>query len=134
VRLMALACCWPAGLWWSSSSPLIAVHAYEEGSLNPFKKDSHLPAAYKYTAGCEVFDPLVSCIYENGDPAIEVFLFIVIFKLAGSFGLVFELFREVVGEDLKPGGVISFAQDILEFRERLGPAPVESSSCLVEIW
>ncbi len=70
--------------------------------------------------------------YENGDCVIEVFLLIVIFKLMSSFGLVFKRFGEVVCEDLKPGGAISIAQDILKFQERLGPAPVESSSCLVE--
>ena len=45
--------------------------------------------------------------YENGDCAIEDFLLITAFKLAGSFGLVFKQFGEVVGEDLEPGGTIS---------------------------
>jgi hypothetical protein len=45
--------------------------------------------------------------YENGDHAIEVFLLIVVFKLASSFGLIFNEFGEVVGEDLEPGGTIS---------------------------
>jgi hypothetical protein len=45
--------------------------------------------------------------YENGDFAIEVFLLITVFKLPGSFGLVFQGFGEVVGEDLEPSGAIS---------------------------
>jgi hypothetical protein len=65
---------------------------------------------------------------------IEVFLFIPIVTLVSSFGLVFKQWGEVVGEDLKPGGAISIAQDIHEFQEILGPAPVEASSCLVDIW
>jgi hypothetical protein len=44
--------------------------------------------------------------YENGNCAIEVFLLIAVFKLASSFG-VFQVFEEVIGEDLKPGGTIS---------------------------
>ncbi len=71
---------------------------------------------------------------ENGDCTIEVFLLITIVKLMGSFWLVFQRFGKVVGEDLKPGGVISIAQKVLEFQERLGQAPVESSSYLVEFW
>jgi hypothetical protein len=46
---------------------------------------------------------------------IEVFLLIAAFKLAGSFGLVFEQFKEVVQEDLKPGGAISVTQNVLKF-------------------
>jgi hypothetical protein len=47
--------------------------------------------------------------YENGDRTIEVFLIIAVFKLAGSFGLVFEWFEEVVCEDFELGGGISIA-------------------------
>jgi hypothetical protein len=46
-------------------------------------------------------------VYKKGDCTIEVFLLIVALRHAGSFGLVFEWFGEVVGEDLKPGGTIS---------------------------
>jgi hypothetical protein len=45
--------------------------------------------------------------YENGDCAIEVFLLMATFKLPSSFGLVFQGFKEVVGEDLEPSGAIS---------------------------
>ncbi len=38
---------------------------------------------------------------------IEDFLLIATFKLPSSFGLVFQGFGEVVGEDLKPSGAIS---------------------------
>ncbi len=72
--------------------------------------------------------------YENGDHAIEVFLLIAAFKLAGSFGLIFEQSGEVVQEDLKPSGTKSITQNVLKFRQRLGPAPVESSPCLVKLW
>jgi hypothetical protein len=48
-----------------------------------------------------------------------------VFKLAGSFGLLFEQFGEVVCEDIKPGGAISITQNVLKFQERLGPAPVK---------
>jgi hypothetical protein len=44
--------------------------------------------------------------YEYGDPAIEVLLLITAFKLPSSFGLVFQGFRKVVGEDLEPSGAI----------------------------
>jgi hypothetical protein len=71
---------------------------------------------------------------ENRNCTIEVFLLIAIFKPVSRFGLIFKRFGEVVGDDLKPGGAISIAQDILEFQERLGPAPGKYSSCLVEFW
>ncbi len=45
--------------------------------------------------------------YENGDHAIQVFLLITAFKFPSSFGLVFQGFGEVVGEDLEPSGAIS---------------------------
>jgi hypothetical protein len=44
--------------------------------------------------------------YENGDGAIEVFLLITAFKFPSSFGLVFQGFEEVIGEDLESSGVI----------------------------
>ncbi len=73
--------------------------------------------------------------YENGDCPIEVFLLITAFELAGSFGLVFEQFGEVVCEDIKPGGTgtVSITYYVLKFQERLGPAPGESSPCLVKL-
>jgi hypothetical protein len=45
--------------------------------------------------------------YENRDRVIEVFLLIPAFKLPSSFGLLFYVFKEVVGEDLEPKGAIS---------------------------
>jgi hypothetical protein len=69
--------------------------------------------------------------YENGDCVTEVFLLITVFELSSSFGIVFQGFREVVSEDIKPSGAISVTQYVLKFQERLGPAPVESSPCLV---
>ncbi len=56
---------------------------------------------------------------KEGDCTIEVFLLITICTLFSSFGLVFKPFSEVLDENLKPGGVISIAQDILKFQERL---------------
>jgi hypothetical protein len=38
---------------------------------------------------------------------MEIFFLIMAFKLASSFRLVFEGFRKVFGEDLKPSGGIS---------------------------
>jgi hypothetical protein len=69
------------------------------------------------------------CADKEGDPSIEVSLLITIFTLASSFRLIFKRFREVFTKYLEPGG----AQDVLKFKERLGPAPVKSSSCLVEL-
>ncbi len=57
--------------------------------------------------------------YKNGDGSIELFLLIMAFKLAGSFGLIFEPFGEVFQEDLKPGGTIPLTQNVLEFQEML---------------
>jgi hypothetical protein len=72
--------------------------------------------------------------YKDEDGAIEVFLLIAIFTLASIFRLIFKRFGELFGVYLKPGSAISIAENILEFQERLQPAPVESSPCLVKLW
>jgi hypothetical protein len=105
---------------------------YEEGSSDPFENDNHLLAACRYAAGHDFFGPKY-CADKEGDCGIEVFLLNAIFTLASCFRLIFERFREVFTEYLEPGGTISIAQDVLELRERLRPAPVVFSSCLVEL-
>jgi hypothetical protein len=73
------------------------------------------------------------CTDKKGDRMIEVFLDIAIFTLSSCFRRIFERFREVLVEHLEPGGTISVAQDVLEFQERLRPAPVKTSSRLVKL-
>jgi hypothetical protein len=71
---------------------------------------------------------------KEGVCEIELFLLIAIFTLGSILRLILKRFGEVFADDLEPGGAISMAQDILEFQERLQPAPVKSSPCLVELW
>ncbi len=60
----ALTSYWLVGLRQFEASPWIALHAFAERSSDPFKKDNHLPAACRYTAGHKVSDPRVSCIWK----------------------------------------------------------------------
>jgi hypothetical protein len=67
--------------------------------------------------------------YEHGHHAIEVVLLIVVFKLTGSFGLVFERFGEVVGGTLSqmlqypsPNMILNSKKDSDQLQLSLVPA------------